>query len=124
MNYTKNRFCFQAIQTIPDGGNLTTGIAEAARSELSDACLVVSKALMAVGMRMLTDKVFPQKAGVARPSSNFVCTVVCRLRTHLRKTRNQECNCYPICIMRSASPTVLLLNSRLELMVAIVNAAK
>ncbi|KAG1903599.1 uncharacterized protein F5891DRAFT_1017195 [Suillus fuscotomentosus] len=51
-----------SIPTIPDGGNHTTGFTEAARSEVShDACLVVSKALAAVGMRVLTDEAFLQK---------------------------------------------------------------
>ncbi|KAG2142393.1 hypothetical protein DEU56DRAFT_911095 [Suillus clintonianus] len=51
-----------AIPTIPNGGNHTPGFTEAARSEVShDACLVASKALAAVGMRVLTDNVFFQK---------------------------------------------------------------
>ncbi|KAG2136021.1 hypothetical protein DEU56DRAFT_806055 [Suillus clintonianus] len=51
-----------SIPTIPAGGNHTPGFTEAARSEAShDACLVVSKALAAVGMRVLTDDVFFQK---------------------------------------------------------------
>jgi amidohydrolase len=51
-----------AIPTIPDGGNHTLGFTESARSEVShDACLVVSKALAAVGMRVLTDEAFLQK---------------------------------------------------------------
>ncbi|KAG1717779.1 hypothetical protein EDD22DRAFT_983813 [Suillus occidentalis] len=51
-----------SIPTIPDGGNHTTGFTEAARSQAShDACLVVSKALAAVGMRVLTDEAFFQK---------------------------------------------------------------
>lgn len=51
-----------SIPTIPDGGNHTPGFTEAARFEVShDACLVASKALAAVGMRVLTDKAFFQK---------------------------------------------------------------
>ncbi|KAJ8596037.1 hypothetical protein M405DRAFT_782165 [Rhizopogon salebrosus TDB-379] len=51
-----------SIPTIPDGGNHTPGFTEAARSEAShNACLVVSKALAAVGMRVLTDEAFLQK---------------------------------------------------------------
>ncbi|KAG2742950.1 hypothetical protein P692DRAFT_20785328, partial [Suillus brevipes Sb2] len=51
-----------SIPTIPDGGNHTPGFTEAARSEVShDACLVASKALAAVGMRVLTDEAFCQK---------------------------------------------------------------
>ncbi|KAG1861202.1 hypothetical protein DFJ58DRAFT_905462 [Suillus subalutaceus] len=51
-----------SIPTIPDGGNHTPGFTESARSEVShDACLVVSKALAAVGMRVLTDEAFFQK---------------------------------------------------------------
>ncbi|KAG2130100.1 hypothetical protein BD769DRAFT_1627921 [Suillus cothurnatus] len=51
-----------SIPTIPDGGNHTLGFTEAARSKVShDACLVVSKALAAVGMRVLTDEAFLQK---------------------------------------------------------------
>ncbi|KAG2130914.1 hypothetical protein DEU56DRAFT_872268 [Suillus clintonianus] len=51
-----------AIPTIPNGGNHTLGFTETARSEVShDACLVASKALAAVGMRVLTDDVFFQK---------------------------------------------------------------
>ncbi|OJA16518.1 hypothetical protein AZE42_00614 [Rhizopogon vesiculosus] len=48
-----------SIPTVPGGGNHTPGFTEAARSEVShDACLVVSKALAAVGMRVLTDETF------------------------------------------------------------------
>ncbi|KAG1802068.1 uncharacterized protein HD556DRAFT_1438107 [Suillus plorans] len=51
-----------SIPTIPNGGNHTPGFTEAARSQVShDACLVVSKALAAVGMRVLTDEAFFQK---------------------------------------------------------------
>lgn len=51
-----------SIPTIPDGGNHSPGFTEAARSEVShDACLVASKALAAVGMRVLTDEAFCQK---------------------------------------------------------------
>lgn len=53
-----------AIPTVLDGGNHTLGFTEAARSEAShNACLVVSKALAAVGMRVLTDEAFLQKVG-------------------------------------------------------------
>ncbi|KAG2159407.1 uncharacterized protein EDB93DRAFT_1115564 [Suillus bovinus] len=51
-----------SIPTIPDGGNHTPVFTEAARSKVShDACLVVSKALAAVGMRVLTDEAFLKK---------------------------------------------------------------
>ncbi|KAG1822406.1 hypothetical protein EV424DRAFT_1472195 [Suillus variegatus] len=67
INHT-NHF-FQAIPTIPNGGNHTPGFTEAARSQVShDACLVVSKALAAVGMRVLTDEAFFQKVCVMRRS--------------------------------------------------------
>ncbi|KAH7920193.1 hypothetical protein BV22DRAFT_1114976 [Leucogyrophana mollusca] len=48
-----------SIPTIPDGGNHTAAFTAAARTEVShDACLVVSKALAAVGTRVLTDAAF------------------------------------------------------------------
>ncbi|KAH7911494.1 hypothetical protein BJ138DRAFT_1135350 [Hygrophoropsis aurantiaca] len=48
-----------SIPTVPDGGNHTSAFAEAARTMVShDACMVVSKALAAVGMRALTDEAF------------------------------------------------------------------
>jgi hypothetical protein len=70
---------FSAIPTIPDGGNHTPGFTEAARSEVfHDVCLVVSKALAAVGMRVLTDEAFLQKVCVRRRSGNFILTALCR----------------------------------------------
>ncbi|KAH7908386.1 peptidase M20, dimerization domain-containing protein [Hygrophoropsis aurantiaca] len=48
-----------SIPTIPDGGNHTLAFTDAARTEVShDACMVVSKALAAVGLRVLTDAAF------------------------------------------------------------------
>lgn len=71
--------CFQAIPTIPDGGNHTPGFTEAARSDVShDACLVASKALAAVGMRVLTDEAVCQKVCVTRRSGNLGLTALCR----------------------------------------------
>ncbi|EGO26698.1 hypothetical protein SERLADRAFT_436510 [Serpula lacrymans var. lacrymans S7.9] len=52
-----------SIPTVPDGGNHTPAFTDAARTEVShNACLVVSKALTAVGMRVLTDDAFLSKA--------------------------------------------------------------
>lgn len=52
-----------AIPTIPDGGNHTPAFAEAAATEKAhEVCLNTSKALAAVGMRVLTDDMFLAKA--------------------------------------------------------------
>ncbi|KAG1776565.1 hypothetical protein EV702DRAFT_1198267 [Suillus placidus] len=60
MNYT-NHFV-QAIPTIPDGRNHTPAFIKAAHSKVShDACLVVSKALVAIDMQVLIDEMFLQK---------------------------------------------------------------
>ncbi|KAI6020158.1 hypothetical protein PISMIDRAFT_675148 [Pisolithus microcarpus 441] len=50
--------CF-SIPSVPNGGNHTSAFTEAANTiEAHEACLDVSKALAAVGMRVLTDKTF------------------------------------------------------------------
>jgi len=51
-----------SIPTEPDGGNHTLGFTSAAATEVAhDATMVVSKALAAVGVRMLTDEAFATK---------------------------------------------------------------
>ena len=51
--------CFLAIPTIKDGGNHTLEFAKAAATtEAHYACLDVSKALAATGMRVVTDEEF------------------------------------------------------------------
>ncbi|EIW79557.1 hypothetical protein CONPUDRAFT_154956 [Coniophora puteana RWD-64-598 SS2] len=52
-----------SIPSVPDGGNHTPGFTAAAATEVAhDATLVVSKALAAVGARVLTDEGFLMKA--------------------------------------------------------------
>ena len=52
-----------SIPSVPDGGNHTPGFTEAAATEVAhDATLVVSKALAAVGARILIDEEFLKKA--------------------------------------------------------------
>ncbi|EIW75878.1 hypothetical protein CONPUDRAFT_93157 [Coniophora puteana RWD-64-598 SS2] len=51
-----------SIPTIPDGGNHTLGFTDAAKTKVThDATMVVSKALAAVGTRVLVDEEFAQK---------------------------------------------------------------
>ncbi|KAI6124084.1 hypothetical protein EV401DRAFT_2055965 [Pisolithus croceorrhizus] len=51
-----------SIPSVPNGGNHTPAFTEAASTmEAHEACLDVSKALAAVGMRVLTDKTFLSK---------------------------------------------------------------
>lgn len=48
-----------AIPTIPAGGNHTAAFTEAASTEIAhEVCFNVSKALAAVGTRVLTDEAF------------------------------------------------------------------
>lgn len=51
-----------SIPTVPEGGNHTRAFTDSARSQAAhDACLVVSKALAHVGMRVITDGNFLQQ---------------------------------------------------------------
>ena len=53
-----------AIPTIKDGGNHTPGFTQAAATiEAHYACLDVSKALAATGIRVLTDEEFLARVG-------------------------------------------------------------
>ncbi|KAI5994209.1 hypothetical protein EDD15DRAFT_2262715, partial [Pisolithus albus] len=57
---------FVTIPSVPNGGNHTPAFTEAASSiEAHEACLDVSKALAAVGMRALTDRSFLSKVKLA-----------------------------------------------------------
>jgi len=56
---------FKAIPTIVDGGNHTRGFTEAAATtEAHYACLDVSKALAATGVRVLADDKFLDEVSV------------------------------------------------------------
>ncbi|KAI6126683.1 hypothetical protein F5141DRAFT_1186064 [Pisolithus sp. B1] len=56
-----------SIPSVPNGGNHTPAFTEAASTmEAHEACLDVSKALAAVGMRVLTDKTFLSKASLVK----------------------------------------------------------
>ncbi|KAI6096063.1 hypothetical protein EDD16DRAFT_1733103 [Pisolithus croceorrhizus] len=56
-----------SIPSVPNGGNHTPAFTEAASTmEAHEACLDVSKALAAVGMRVLIDKTFLSKASLVR----------------------------------------------------------
>jgi hypothetical protein len=58
-----------AIPTVKDGGNHTRAFAKsAATTEAHYACLDVSKALAATGMRVLTDEAF-----LAQVSTSKLC---------------------------------------------------
>ena len=55
------------IPTVPGGGNHTLAFAEAAGTEAAhEACLDVSKALAAVGMRVLADTTFLPRVSPVR----------------------------------------------------------
>ncbi|KAI6145274.1 hypothetical protein BKA82DRAFT_836379 [Pisolithus tinctorius] len=55
-----------SIPTVPNGGNHTSAFTEAASTiQAHEACIDVSKALAAVGMRVLTDEAFLSKANSA-----------------------------------------------------------
>ncbi|OAX43730.1 hypothetical protein K503DRAFT_65910 [Rhizopogon vinicolor AM-OR11-026] len=51
-----------SIPTVPGGGNHTRAFTDSARTQAAhDACLIVSKALAYIGMRVITDGVFLQQ---------------------------------------------------------------
>ncbi|KAI6038611.1 hypothetical protein EDC04DRAFT_2569507 [Pisolithus marmoratus] len=62
-----------SIPTVPNGGNHTPAFTEAASTiEAHEACLDVSKALAAVGMRVLTDETFLSNVNLARYLDVFI----------------------------------------------------
>lgn len=80
-----------AIPTVPAGGNHTAAFTEAAGTDKShEVCLNVSKALAAVGMRVLTDEAFLTKVRLVRLVVPIIAHAICIGQSCIRGGKKGE----------------------------------